>query len=180
MTPPSPGPASPLATTDTVASQSKYSHAMPVIAEPAPMTSSREHDPARIISGLAALVLAELPRSLAERELDGDTELTCRIRALTLELCAAYSLNDTATAQAIIGDVLDHLAGYLPGLDVPPPHHLLPAQPLCDTVQAWVVNRLGDASEQYPEVVIPLLHRAAEDHRPVLADARRESSAFRC
>ncbi|MBO3732788.1 hypothetical protein [Glycomyces niveus] len=52
------------------------------------------------------------------------------------------------------GHVLDHLAAYL-----------LPAQPLCETVQAWVVNRLGDASEQYPEVIIPLLHRAADDYQ---------------
>ena len=86
MTPPSPGMASPLAATDTAASQPKYGHAMPVIAEPAALASSREHDPARIARGRAALVLAELPRSLAERKLDGNTELTCRIRALTLEL----------------------------------------------------------------------------------------------
>jgi hypothetical protein len=139
---------------------------MPVIAEPAALASSREHDPARITRGLAALVLAELPRSLAERELDGDTELTCRIRTLTLELCAAYGLEDTAFAPAIIGHVLDHLAAYLPGLDTPPPHHLLPAQPLRDAVRAWVVNRLGDASEQYPEVIIPILHRVADDYQP--------------
>jgi hypothetical protein len=165
MTPPSPGTATPLAATDTAASQSKYGHAMPDIAEPAVLASYREHDPARIARGLAALVLKELPRSLAERELDGNTELTCRIRALTLELCAAYGLDSTATVRAIIGHVLDHLAAYLPGLDAPPPHYLLPAQPLCETVQAWVVNRLGDASEQYPEIVIPLLRRAAGDYQ---------------
>lgn len=83
---------------------------------------------------------------------------------------AAYGLDDIATALATIGHVLDHLAAYLPGLDALPPQHLLPAQPLCDPVRAWIVNRLGDASEQYPEVVIPLLHRAAEDYHPTLED----------
>lgn len=139
---------------------------MPVIAEPAALASAREHDPDRIARGLTALVLAELPRSLAERELDGNTKLTCRIRALTQELCAAYGLDNTATVRTTIGHVLDHLAVYLPGLDAPPPHQLLPAQPLCDAVLAWVVNRLGDASEQYPEVVISLLRRAAVDYQP--------------
>lgn len=166
MTPPPSGTASSGAGTGIAASQPKYGNAMPVIAGPAVLASFREHDPARIARGLAALVLEELPRSLAERELDGNTELNCRIRALTLELCRAYGLDNTATARAIIEHILDHLAGYLPGLDAPPPHRLLPAQPLCETVQAWVVNRLGDASEQYPEVIIPLLKRAASDYQP--------------
>lgn len=144
---------------------------MSATAELPAAPANREPGPARIARGLAAVVLAELPLSLTERELDGHAELTDRIRTLTVELCAAYSLDDTTTAPAIIGHILDHLAAYLPELDAPPPpHHLLPAQPLCEPVRAWIVNRLGDASKQYPEVLIPLLRRAAEDYRPALED----------
>lgn len=134
-------------------------------------TITTVHTPsAEVARGLASLVLTELPASLAERRLDGHTELSDRIRTLTAEVCTTYSLDPTETSSAVIAHVLDHLAEYLPGLEAPPPHHLLPAQPLCDPVLAWIVNRLGDAGEQYPEVVIPLLRRAAEDYRPVLED----------
>ena len=123
---------------------------------------------AEVARGLASLVLAELPVSLAEHGLDGHTELTDRIRTLTAEACATYSLDQTETGPAIIAHVLDHLARYLPGFEAPPSHHLLPKQPACDPVRAWTVNRLGDASEQYLEVVVPLLRRAAADYYPAL------------
>jgi hypothetical protein len=125
---------------------------------------------AEVASGLAALVLAELPVSLAERSLDGHTELTDRIRTLTSAVCTTYSLDQTETGPAVIAHVLNHLAGYLPGLEAPPPHHLLPKQRFCDPVRAWIVNRLGDAGEQFPEVIIPILRRAAADYRPTSED----------
>jgi hypothetical protein len=134
------------------------------------MTTSVRAPSAEVARGLASLVLTELPVSLAERGLDGHTELTDRIRTLTMEVYTTYSLDQTETSPAVIAHILDHLTGYLPGLEAPPPQHLLPKQRCCDPVRAWTVNRLGDASEQFPEVVIPILRRAAADYRPTSED----------
>lgn len=117
----------------------------------------------RVARGLASLVLNELPVSLAEAELGEATDLTDRIRSLALAVTTSYGIDYLEHGPLIIGHVLDHLTGYLPGLEPDSPADRLPKQPFCDPATAWAVNHLGEAGEGFPAVVIAFLRHAADD-----------------
>jgi hypothetical protein len=126
--------------------------------ETGPVDSQR-----RYARAMAALVLAELPVSLAEDWLDDAAELTDQIRVLANGVCASYRLDGAALEPAVIGTVVDHLCTYFPGLKPATPLASLPKQPACDRATAWVINNVAEAFETFPSGLVALLRRAAAD-----------------
>lgn len=117
----------------------------------------------RFARAMAALVLAELPVSLAEEWLCGCTELTDRIRDLTRGVCSSYNLKYTEIGPAVITEVLDHLCSYFADLEPGSAVEDLPKQKYCDRKRAWVVNNVAECFGTFRAGLIALLRRAADD-----------------